>query len=240
MVYRRRKGQLKKRWNVSANAFGYNLNMGSTKAKRGLATAVKKIVKRSILEPKMYQAPEATAAAVLHNTLYSINLFSGIAKGTDEDNRIGDYTNIKSVSIKLFTEGLTAGAIAPVIYRVLVLKSKVANATAGWLSSHIGSTQIFYNYGNGLCAQWNAQKVHVLCEKQYTVHPQFNLDKPFSVHHFSCPIGQFVFDDQGSDNLGRYWNYYMVVIPYQQGGTDGVTVLGDLTVNWIVSFTDSK
>lgn len=250
---RRYKSSKGKRWYVNATVgknvpliggTGIRFGSGSSKAKRSLERQVKSIVKRSVLEPKMFR-DTSSYSGLTHNTLYTYNLLSGITQGDDEEHRTGDHIGIKSAHLRLHLMGHSAGTFDALKFRVMIIKSKVADSQAGWKSAHIGSSSIFWdNPSDMLLGMICFNQCSALYDNIITVAPSVGttsqpqkigkyIDVPFKLP------SSFAYDEV-SGNVGKFANYYVVVVPWQERASTGSTVLGDLTSSLCVSFVDSK
>lgn len=250
---RRYKSNKGKRWYVNATVgknvpliggTGIRFGSGSSKAKRSLERQVKSIVKRSVLEPKMYRDTSGYSS-LTHNTLYTYNLLSGITQGDDEEHRTGDHIGIKSAHLKLHLMGHSSGTFDPLKFRVMVVKSKVADAQGGWKSAHLGTSAIFWdNPSELLLATICFNQCSALYDNIITISPTAGTtSQPQKIGKFvEIPFklpSSFVYDEVAG-NVGKFANYYVVVIPHQERASTGSTVLGDLQSTTCISFVDSK
>lgn len=242
------KKRLNKRWYIDATigknvpiigGSGFKAGTG-TLTKRSLDTHIKKVVKRSVLEPKLYRSGLLTASGVNHNAIYTHNLLSGIVQGDDEENRTGDSIGIKSCRINMQYFGLGTGLINTQHVRVMVVKSKVANATTGIISAALGTTDIFWDSPAELMtAMVCYNQCSVLMDKTFKLNPTFSGQRTDFVTSFNVDLPSTFKYSEANGALGKFYNYYLVVIPYQSRAqpTDAI---GDFIINTAISFVDSK
>jgi len=86
--------------------------------------------------------PAITAANFSSNTWYTYNVLSGIAQGTADGQRIGDFIRLKAISLSFSTDSsMAAVATSPFMIRVLLVastvQSAVVNFTAGLTAAQI-------------------------------------------------------------------------------------------------------
>lgn len=243
------KSRLNKRWYVDARigknvpiigGSGFRAGTG-TLTKRSLDSHIKDVVKKQVLEPKLYRSGELIKSSVVHNSIYTHNLLSGITQGDDEENRTGDSIGIKSCHIKMQLLALADGLINVQHWRVMVVKSKVANATTGIISAALGTSDIFWDSPMELMpAMVCYNQCSVIYEKMYTLNTSFSGQRVDKVIEFNVNLPSTFKYSESNGALGKFHNYYLVIIPYQSRATSGVTVIGDVIVSTAISFTDSK
>lgn len=238
-----------KRWYVNATVGknvpligGTGIKFGSGKAKRSLDAHIKSVVRRQVLAPKLYRSGESTQSSVLQNTIYSRNLYSAITQGDDEENRTGDTIGIKSHKIKLRLMGHSSGDTDLINWRVMIVKSKVADGDTGWKSAHIGSSSIFWDSPSDLVlAMCCYNECTVLYDQVHQMRPGVanqKQSKYFEVN-FDAP-NSFKYNETAGNNLGKFHNYYFVVIGDRERATTGTDVIGDIKYSDAISFVDSK
>lgn len=246
MVYNRKKY---KRWYVDAK-IGKNVPIiGGTgfaagsgdKQKRSLDAHIRKVVRTQVLEPKLYTSNSNAQASCLHNTIYTFNILRDIVVGTDENARLADTINVKSFKAKLNLYNPSGGSVSQNIYRVMIVKSKIANSTAGWLSSALGYNDIFWpgTTNDISTAMVNYNQLSVIHDQLVTLQPQITTGRIRKQIEISANIGKYIYEEN-VPSLGKFFQYFVVVIPILLNGTTGVTVAGDFDMTHCISFTDSK
>lgn len=247
--YTTRKSSTKsKRWYVNATVGknvpligGTGINFGSGKAKRSLDAHIKSVVKRQVLVPKLYRSGESILSTILQNTVYTRNLYSAIVQGDDEEQRTADTIGIKSHKIKMRIKSHSSGTTDECHWRVLIVKSKVADATTGWKNNHIGSSQIFWDSPSDmLVAMCCYDECTILYDNTFSMKPTATTQKISKVIDVNFnPPSNFQYAES-NNALGKFYNYYLVVVGDRERAVTGTDVIGDIVYSDAISFVDSK
>lgn len=246
---RRYNSKKSKRWYVDATigksvpfvgGSGIRFGSGTGKlAKRSLDSHIKQVVRKSVLEPKKHYTGDVASPTALHNTMYTYNFTKDITQGTGDNQRESDYINVNKVHLNLHLQGPSGGTTTKIAYRVMLVKTRQNSTTAGIISAHFGSSVMFYPGSSDLLlAHWDPRLTTVLHDKIHTITPQVATQITSTRTELTFSPGKFVYDE--GNQVGKFYNYYLVVIPYLERGTTGVTAVGDFKINVITNFTDGK
>lgn len=239
--------KLQKRWYVDASIPKSMPFIGGTSFKAGSGSLNKRslqqvvnAVRSQVLESKSTYNVTSTTG-LLHNTIYTNNLLGQIPIGSGDDSRIGDQIHVRSLRCRLhFIRPTTPQANTYV--RCMIIKSqaeyRVSNTDLG---SGLGSNEIFQTGANLLHMSIpDFSRCTVLADKLMTI-PAGNLVASVSgvcVLDYTIPFTQ-TFKTTAS-GYGKEMNYYLVVIPFADGGVTGTTDCGNAFPELLVSFTDGK
>uniref|UniRef100_UPI0040479B53 hypothetical protein n=1 Tax=Yoonia sp. TaxID=2212373 RepID=UPI0040479B53 len=247
MPYKRSLSSRKqKRWQISATVGksvpfigGSSFRAGSGHQKRSLDTHIKNVVRSQVLEPKVFHLDDTYSPTLLHNTIYTYNIMKDITIGTNDNQREGDYVHFKKAHYQCQFFGATAGSSDRLHLRYMVVKSKIADTTSGIVSSHLGATDIFYaTADNLLLAHWSPRECTVILDNTITTSPAYANQKISKQFVIDLDLPKFVYEE--ASLVGKFYNYYLVFIPYQDRASAGVTAVGDLVINGLTGFTDGK
>lgn len=218
---------------------GFSVGTGNRPlTKRSLTSAVKQIVKDQVLLPKMFRSGLQTRSSVVHNGLYTYSILRNLGVGTDEENRIGDTINVKNARLCMQLFSPSGGTTLKIYYRVILCKSK-KSAGNNWVSSDLSTTDLFWpSNSNLLIAPMCYNNVSVIYDELHSLQRDVNsrTSKIITINH---SIGKYTYSEEFNDQ-GKYYNYYLVVIPFIENGTTGTTVVGDIDLSTCISFVDSK
>lgn len=173
------------------------------------------------------------AFALLHNSLYTLNLTSRILQGDTNATRDGDSIILCGLKIKGFYNTDTASNAYG--FRIIVGYSseEYNNPT---FSSGLGLTEVFLpNTGNITTTQGqiNPKAFTVLYDEKLTANSQLTgvrdrVDVAFTVN-FNDKL--FNYQSAGSA-LGKDHNLYVVVVADILNGVTGTTNVGGATLTW--------
>lgn len=252
MVYRKRnykktnkKTGLKKRWYFSAGAklpiVGQtNISFGSGSLNKRSLTSKIKATELRLAETKRKTVTNASIPTSTHNTIYTFNPLGNITAGTAVSNRLGDRIFVKGINVRLHL--FSPYADQDVKYRFIVCKhdDEYLSASDAW-GSGLGSSQLFYNYNDGVIAQTDPRRVHIIHDEilqlprmSVSATPAQNVsllkDMYINVSHDQ----QYV----TGTNFNKKQNLYLAIIPYRVGGTTGTTICGQVDMSAVVTFKD--
>lgn len=235
-------GKKSKRWYFNAQAtLPYigktGIGFGSGKAKRSLNNIVdRRIVSQA--ESKRKIATTQTSGPT-HNTIYTFNPFSNIGQGTDIFSRIGDEIHVTNFHVRLHFKG--KGSVSQQSYRLMLVKheDEVLSSTDNYLSSGLGSTDLFFTFQNALTSIPDFKRIKVLHDEIIRVPKESTPTQINSVdREYTFPFNKKINFKTGT-NFAKTENYYLVIIPHIENGTNGVTIVGDWFHQSRVSFKDT-
>lgn len=231
--------KLTKRWFVAASGWGLDLNMGSdvrqttgSKSRRDVSLPVDSMV--------LISAFDTTAANFKHSTVYSYNMPSLIAQGTDEGNRIGSTIKIHSMGVRgsFSTNGSTNPNNCKSLRLLLIAYTKQASSSGSFLSGG-GSpgSDIFYN-NVGVCfGIVNPRVAKVLCDTVLTIQPTVASSVTSQYFDHSCTLN-IPFEYQTGTIYGTAANLYWVLVPFEHGATIGTTQMGEILTEFSIAYGD--
>jgi len=232
---KQKKSAKSKRWFVAASGWGLQLDVGS--GENSSKTRRSEMVQKPTAA--LYQlANNISAANFLQNTIYTHNVAGSIVQGTSDAQRVGDYIHLDTVSLRFQLDQSTAGNTStPIIVRtMLVAITNQYNAT-GFVAG-VGSTDLFYSSTPPLTvARPNPKLCKVICDNLTTLKATVSGAAPVIVDHIECRLTQ-PFEYRTGTIYGTAANLYLLVIPYQAGGTSGVTTCGTFSYDLVTTFEE--
>lgn len=180
-----------------------------------------------------------TGSALLHNSTTTFNLNYYIGQGTGDANRIGDEIFLKGFKVGLQINPSTG--YSAISYRVLLIRSKQAVYNTSISYSNIFKQSSSSNLVNPV----DTEKVTVLKSRtvKYVSPVLVNATptyatRPVTVNMWCNMRNQKFKYDGDNSGFGKFYNYYLVVMPYAVGGSDGVTNLGTALGHTTVYYKD--
>jgi hypothetical protein len=153
-------------WFVGVSGWGPELNSVPTLIREG--NQPRKELQMAPDTKFLVTNPSITAANFLSNTWYTYNCLSGIAQGTADGNRIGDFIRLKAISISFTTDSsMAAVATSPFMIRVLLVASTVQSAVVNFTAG-LTAAQIAFGGGTSVAAIPDSKRVKVLKDEVYT------------------------------------------------------------------------
>lgn len=256
MAFRRNRFRRRKRWYFSAGAklpfIGKtNVSFGSgtkaRKSKRAMYSIAKKVV-RSTVEPKRFIYAINEVTNWTQNTIYTHNIMQLIAKGTDDDNRIGERIHLKNLLIDYQLHGVYQGNAVYDGYfkqvRFLVIRARQEHTGTDWISG-FGSSDIFeQNHVNHFMkGPLLKENITVLYDKLITFEKPSKTDYNVSVKQgvINIPLNcTFQYNDISTSITGKWWNLYLVAIPHIPGGSTAQTMSMESNIGYHLNFSDTK
>jgi len=184
-------------------------------------------------DTKFYNIPTTVAAAAnTANTLYTQNVLAGIAQGTADTNRLGDFVHIENISLSFTfdTTGGTAGTQG-VSMRVMLVSSTVQSAV-GNFTAGLTAAQVFFGGSALVNAIPDTKRVHVFADKIYDFFSTTTAD--FVPGYLHCRINK-PFEYQTGLTYGTAANLYLLII---SSGAGAPAAIGALNLQTLVSFRD--
>lgn len=245
--YRRKpakRAQNKKRWFLDAT-LGKNVPLiGGSGFKLGSGTSalVKRAVKRELAkqeEIKTYSGEVAGGTVLKHNTIYCIAPQRLLGQGTNSDQRIGQQIYLRYIRLQGLISNLTTQPA--VRFRFLCIRAQKDMPTifTTWSDlGGLGSSELFYPSPSALVNSVINNKlegIQILEDQQITVRSPAGGGVKDQRFTFDCRVmKKCTYKTQSFQD----WNYYMVLIPYVDGGMTNTTVVGKVDLNYLVTFTD--
>jgi hypothetical protein len=232
---KQKKSSKSRRWFVAASGWGLNLDVGS--GEKSSKTRRSEFSQKDTAA--FYTLTNNIAAGnFLQNTIYTHNIAGSIVQGTADSNRVGDYIHIDTVSLKFLLDTSTATnpSFSFVMRTMLIAITTQYNAT-GFVAG-VGSTDLFYSSTPPLTvARVNPKLCKVLCDDLIYIRPRINATSDVAIQHVECRLNQ-PFEYRTGAIYGTAANLYLLMIPYQAGGTSGVTQCGQFSYDINVSFEE--
>lgn len=259
MVYRRKANgnkKLQKRFYFDATigknvpiVGGTGLRFGTgALAKRSLAAAVKDIVHKKIetTQYKIFSGSDS-GLALLHSTLYTVNLLGNIPRGDNWNNRNGDTIHLSCIDLNITMYGNTAQNLINAIrfnYWVIRDEDEYLAGSDG-IGSGVGSGKFINTPNYTTAGIWDPKKVTVVASGQHTMSPAVvNTSSAQSAvtqkteKILLCPGAKFTYET--NSNYGKNPNYYLVITASSYGGSQGVTNLGAVFLDGMIKFKNSQ
>lgn len=209
--------------------------------------SLQSVVRNMVLETKLKRINE-NQADTLHNTVYNVPLLSNIAIGSGKTSRLTDELVVKACHFRLMMGQRVTTPFVPasdLFVRCIVVKTAVQQGAGAdtITSGGIGSTDLFQSGSDNLIT---AVPDYDLCTYLYdevmvVKAPSVGVGtargtgfKSFSIPGFKQ---QYI---SSSSNYGKAWNYYLVLIPFLEGASTGVTHAAFMQVDILLPFTDGK
>lgn len=172
------------------------------------------------------------SATLKHDTVTYFQLLTNTNQGSSDSTRNGDEIYIKNLWFKMLVNGIGATSYPPTMrFMVVRTKKDTAPTDAQFLTTAGG--------GAKLTSFANREYCTVLYDKYFrSFNSAVNTHPEVHVKNIRIPINsKHVFDSDDSD-LGKYYNYWAVVIGYISSGTVGTTDVAYFDVQHGVSFKD--
>jgi len=224
-----------KRWFVAASGWGLNLDVGSGEK----SSKTRRSEMPQLPTAAFYTLANNVAAGnFLQNTIYTHNVAGAIVQGTADANRVGDYVHLDTISLKFLLDTTTA-TNPSFSFMVRTMLVAITNQYAGvGFVAGVGSTDIFYSSTPPLVlGRVNPKLCKVLCDNLTHIKPRINATADVQVEHIECRLRQ-PFEYRTGTIYGTASNLYLLVIPYQAGGTSGVTQCGNFSYDICTSFEE--
>ena len=243
MAYKRntRKGLKKRGFQFQASIGKGVPFIGGSSIRLGTrANAVKKIVRRELNkneETKIWATSDLKSTGLLQNTLYTISPMV-VAVGTGVNQRIGTQIFVRHLKVRLAISNTNTQS--SIQFRILTLWSDKQYAL-DWTAygAALGSTDIFYpsnNYTGALIN--NKLDTRIICDKIYTVKTDISGQLIKKNYSYDCPIMKKV-TYLGANNLVKDSQLYIVIIPTTPLGVNGVTAVGDISAQALLTYKDA-
>lgn len=223
---------------LGAAAAGYGSGYG-VRTRRGSAFLVRNKRRRRYgrsfsLKKKIYNTLPAKhcpytdiTATILHNGIYTFGPSQTIARGTANDQRIGDSVHMEALKLNGYVKS-NASLNAGVQFRIIVLWSGEEYASATALTSGLGNSEVFLTNAGTWTASGltNPKAVTVLDDRIINLNNTITNAADLESFAYTVPIHQD-FDYQAAGSvMGKSRNLYVVVVASIDGGTTGVTTAG--------------
>lgn len=222
---------IKRKWNGAARRSKRAKGAIYRKAKRrNFVKAVKSIALRS-METKSYFYN--VSGSLVHQVPKSYNLNYYIGQGTADNARIGDEIFIRGISVRLAVNDTTSNGTHR--YHVYILKSK----TDIYLTSHAYG-DIYKNISlDPTTDVIDTEKVTVVSKRVVTIENRISGAALQRSVRMWVNLKNTKFKFQGDNSgYGKFFNYFLVVVPYANGGTIGTTGAGSVFGHAQVYFKD--
>lgn len=184
--------------------------------RKAVASIAKRVVQRNE-ETKTVVSQHGYATAK-HDTCYTSTLLNNVNQGTSSTTRIGDHIFLKGFSIKLFGHSVAATSKS-CLFRLMIVRCKkdTALTEAQVFDSTTPTTYMVVRHTN-------TDYCKVLLDKLIQFDTKSSDGSPAThVRKFWVGINsKHIFDSADSD-LGKYYNYHLVLTPYLSNGVAGTT-----------------
>lgn len=210
---------------------------------------IKRIV-RALEQPR--HKTSLQTANMYHNDIVGINLLGNIPQGDTDFSRESDTIRVDGIKLRfnLTTYGSQIPT-SPSLYRLLLVytRDEFGGGSDTWTSSGLLPSEIFYQSSGGathaVLQCINPKKLNVLWDKTFNlIHP--TVDSSGDVYQVSNKIvTKFIrigktFKYWTNSNYGKWGNYYLVAMAFHEGGTDGSSQVGKVTVDYDLVFRNSQ
>lgn len=232
------KKNLKKRRGFKVSA-GFKTPLGFG-ANFSLEKRMHNIARREIYKlegVKIYQSGGEITQTAAHNTGYTMSPTQTLIIGTGDNQRIGQNIFLKKLCFKGLVSNTTTQPTTH--WRIMVVEIEPAYAAtfSNWTSG-IGTSDIFYPTASYTFGMLNHKLgVKVYCDKTYVVKADYTGELKVLPVEFVCNINKrYIYEP-----ISPYFKdkqLYVYAIGYVPGGTTGVTVIGDIRLNGIVTYTN--
>lgn len=240
-VNRRRKA---KRWYVDASIPKSVPFIGGSSFKAGSGT-LQKMVKRAILnqEESKFLVFANSATTLLHDTFYTAAPWQlGPLQGTAVNQRVGSDIFLKSL---VLNANLTnVGGVFAKVRFIGVWADKQLNVApaAGQIFTSSGAPDLFFTSSTGYTQGLINNKLDhvIICDRTYTIKPDYSGEIKSQKVQVSCPINKRV--TYGGISAPMYFKdkqLYFVLIPYTPGGNVGTTQVINMTADLLMTYKDA-
>lgn len=228
-----------KRWYLDARigrnvpiVGGTGLRIGTRANKKPTLNTVKRIARREALKTEETKQTVITypRTSMYHATVYS-SILNFIETGANADQKTGDRVFYCGYNIRLLIHAQDTNSV-PTFWRILVVKLRdkyttvTANAFNG--ATGVGASTLFRNSNVTPIGLINTDNCDVLCSRVVKFTPDYTGQKMKNVIKMNCKLMKPFQFRTGSFSEGEYYNHYLIVVPYLDGGTAGSTFVGDV------------
>jgi len=167
-----------------------------------------------------------------HNTIYTWGPSQTIAKGTGDDQRIGDHVQLEALKLHYKVES-NAAFDSAVQYRIITLWSGEEFNVPVTLGSGLSASELFVTGSSawqvlGVC---NPKAVTVLDDRTINLNNSITGVSDLESNFYTVQLGQKLDYQTAGSIYGKNRNLYVVVIGSIDGGTTGTTVTGNILFN---------
>jgi len=169
--------------------------------------------------------------SMTHNTIYTFGPSQTIARGTANDQRVGDSIHMEAFKINGYVKS-NAAVNTAVQFRILVLWSGEEYAAPTTLTSGLSNTEIFLtNAGTWTSAGiTNPKAVTVLDDRVINLNNSITGVADLESFAYTVPIHQDHDYQSSGSTFGKNRNLYVVVIASIDGGVTGTTTAGTVLI----------
>ena len=188
-----------------------------TKITRKTVAKIAKNVALAQHETK-FAVSSTTYGTIKHDTYYTTALLGDINQGVQQNQRLGDTVHLRGLSFRwVGYSNETTSKPCTVRFMVIRVKKDTSPSESQMFLGASPATWMVNRHVNTDYCTVLVDKIFTLRNYAVNTHPEVYVKK------FWVPIkSKHVFESDNSD-LGKYYNYYTVTIPFVQGGTQAST-----------------
>lgn len=201
------------------------------KSRKVTFKAVRRIAHREALKTQETKQQFVYSGGVLkHNTVYSATLVN-MSQGNTDSTRVGDEIFIKGMTFNFLLQSVAATA-KPSAVRMLVVRTPLTTLADSDL--FVGSS------GQIINRLVNKEKITVLYDRMYYCKNHASDSNPQSyVHKVHLSINKKHIFSGDNATTGKYYNYYLIQVPFVAGGTTGTTDAAYVDQHFMTTYKDA-
>jgi len=171
-----------------------------------------------------------SSVAMIQNNIYTLNLTAAIVQGDTNQDRDGDHVNLEALKLRGFVDtAVTAGAYS---FRYIVGYSGEEVGSTTWTAAGLTGGEIFLPGGSSnFTSIINPKTFTVLYDVNIDINSQVAGASDISSVIKSIQLKRDFNYQSTASTFGKDTNLYMICIGIVVGGTNGTTIIGEVSMS---------